>query len=51
MNNDFCNCDNPHYEDNEIHSQEGGEIVARVIGRYCISCGGWEPAKEPEYEE
>lgn len=48
---EMCQCDNPHYENDEVHSQEGGQIVCRVIGRSCTNCGGLEPAKEPEYEE
>lgn len=36
---DFCLCATPSPEDITCHTQEGGEIVERVLGQYCTKCG------------
>lgn len=43
---EFCHCDSPNYENDEVHSQEGGNIVCRIVGRSCTNCGGFEPPKD-----
>lgn len=47
----YCNCSDPHFVEDEQHSQEGGNIVARVIGEYCTNCGKDRAPEEPETED
>lgn len=47
----FCSCSDQHFVEDEQHSQEGGNIVARVIGEYCTNCGKDRAPEEPETEE
>lgn len=49
--NEFCECINPKFVETEVHSEEGGEIICRVIGEYCVSCGKDRAPKETESSE
>lgn len=47
---EFCECESPQFEDEEVHEQYGGDIVSRFIGRYCTKCGGAKPIKNSNDE-
>lgn len=35
---EFCTCADPHFVDDEVASQYGGEIITYKIGEYCTNC-------------
>lgn len=47
----FCRCSDPDFVEDEQHFQEGGDIVSRVVGEYCVNCGKSRSPEEREIEE